>query len=465
MSRVDLGLTANALLVLATGYGLLYGLGLVRSGASALRLAGAGYLLGWALLGSVLALGLVAGLAPSVLTVTIVAAISVSVGILVGRRRPDPIEPSRPSERHPLALLAAALGTAQLALVSLSAIALSVEGTGYGDYIDNLVFWIPKAASIYYADGLDADALASLRHPEYPPLVPAMNAATFHFAGGFHPSVLPFQMTLLGVAFLLAVAGLLDRVAPRWVTLPTLALLATTPWFWWRLQSPLADQPVAYLIAVAVASCVLWLRDLRGRWLAVAFVALLAATLTKLEGSMLAVLLLAVTLAAGVLVHRRAGLAAAWLALAPVAVLPWQLWLEHGGLPRSAEDYDATDLLRPGLLADRADRLRRTVDWMLEAPFHQTQTAVLVCAVVAGLAVAALRVPVPTATVAAWLVLASAGLASVYWIGELEIDFYLSSSLSRVGATIIVTAAVVMPLLVGLALERGEPADGVRAGP
>jgi hypothetical protein len=465
MSRVDLGLTANALLVLAIGYGLLYGLGFVRSARSALRLTGLSYLLGWALLGSVLALGLVVGIDPTVRTVSIVAAICVGAGAVAGRRTAETSSAARAPERHPLALASTVVGAAIATVASLSALMLAIDGAGYADYIDNVDFWIPKAASIYYAHGLDAEALRSLLHPEYPPLLPAMNAATFHFVGGVHPSVLPFQMTLLGIAFLLAAAALLNRSAPRWLTLPTLALLVTAPWFWWRLQSPLADQPVAYLVAVAVTCCVLWLREPRASWLAIAVLALTAASLTKLEGAMLSMLLLAVTLASGVLQHRRAGVAAAWLALAPLAVLPWQLWLRHQGLPASAADYDVTDLLRPGLLADRADRLGRTLGWMVEAPFKQPQTAVLVCAVAAVLVVAAVRVPVPTVTAVTWLVLASAGLASVYWIGELEIDFYLSSSLSRVGATIIVTAAVVMPLLVGLALERDEPADGVRAGP
>jgi hypothetical protein len=463
VTRVDAGLLANALVVLVIGYAALYGLGFARPRPGALWLVGLAYLVGWSLLGSVLSLGLILGLDARVRTVVVVTALCVIAGILLGRRTAGPAPSPRASERHPLALAAAGLGAAILLVACASALALSVKGAGYAEYIDNVTFWIPKAESIFYSRGLDPVALARLIHPEYPPLVPAMNAATFHFVGGFHPSLLPFQMTLLGIAFVLAVPALLDRYAPRWITLPTLALLVTTPWFWWRFQSPLADQPVAYTVATAALCCLIWLVEQRHAWLALAVVLLAAASLTKLEGSMLSLLMLVVVLAAGLVLHGRAGWRAAWLALAPAALLPWHFWLTHHGLPASAEDYDASDLLRPGLLADRIHRLDAAIRWMLESPFHQPQTAVLVVVTTLVLVVVAIRAPALTATAVAWFLLASAGLASVYWIGRLEIDFYLGTSMSRVGTSIIITAACVMPLLLGRALEPDPPADGAAA--
>ena len=368
----------------------------------------------------------------------------------------------RPLERQPLALLAAAVGAAFLFVALAAALLLSMKGQIYADYIDNITFWIPKAESIFYAHGLDAAPLHTLVHPEYPPLVPAMNAATFHLIGGFHPSVLPLQMTLLGIAFVLAVVALLDRFAPRWITLPTLAVLVTTSWFWWRLGSPLADQPVAYLVATGVLCALVWLLELRRSWLALAIVLLAGASLTKLEGTMFALLLFLVVLAAGLLVYRRAAWPAALLLLAPATVVPWHFWLRHHGLPASAEDYDVTDLLDPGLLADRIHRFTRALKWMQESPFNQLQTAVLVCVALAVLLVATLRVPVLTATATAWMVVGTLGLASVYWIGRFEISFYLAVSAGRVGTAIITTAAVLMPFLLGLALER-DPRDPRRS--
>jgi hypothetical protein len=405
------------------------------------------------------------GLSAQGFVVAILAVASVAVAVAVGRRVAATGFVPRPLERNPFALVAAVAGAAILVVACVAALLLSIQGQGYADYGDNIIFWIPKAESIFYAHGLDAEPLRTLVHPEYPPLVPAMNAATFHLVGGFHPSVLPFQMTLLGIAFVLSAVALLDRFSPRWITLPTLALLVTTTWFWWRLQSPLADQPVAYTIATGVLCCLVWLKELRHAWLALAVVLFAAASLTKLEGTMLALLAFLIVLAAGLLVHRRAAWPAAFLLLAPATILPWHFWLEHQGLPASAEDFDSTDLLDPGLLADRIHRFTRALKWMQESPFHQPQTAVLVCVALAVLVVAALRVPVLTATAVAWMTLGVLGLASVYWIGRFEIGFYLSVSASRVGTAIIVTGAVLMPFLLGLALERDPPDPRPRSTP
>ena len=66
----------------------------------------------------------------------------------------------------------------------------------------------------------------------------------------------------------------------------------------------------------------------------------------------------------------------------------------------------------------------------------------------------AYRIPTITIAVGAWLALACAGLATIYWIGRLELDWYLGTSASRVGTVVIIAAATLTPLLVGLALER-----------
>ena len=60
--------------------------------------------------------------------------------------------------------------------------------------------------------------------------------------------------------------ALLDRYVPRWLTLPAVALLATTPWFWWRLESPYPTRRVAYLITAAAVVCVIWLYEPRTRF-------------------------------------------------------------------------------------------------------------------------------------------------------------------------------------------------------
>lgn len=462
MSRIDLGLAANAAVVLAVGHALLYALGLARLRASDLRLVGLSYLAGWALLGSALSLALVVGIGPNLRAVGIVAATLVGACAAVGRRTTALPPGTRASSRHPLALASAAVGALIVAVASVTALAMSFRGD-YTGYWDSVQFWIPKAETIYYDGGLDAGVWGSILHPEYPPLIPTANAATFHFAGGFHPSVLPFQSALLGVAFLLAALALLDRFAPRWFSLPTLALLATTPWFWWRIDSPFADPALSYLIATAALALVMWLHDRRGAWIGLAGTLLVATTLTKLEGGFLAGLLILVGVSAGLALHGRGARLGLALLVAPAAIVPWRLWLAGHDLPTSATDYHPSDLLDPGFLADRTGRLTEALEYLLRSPFGQLETAAMVCIAATVLAAAASRIPVISAAVGAWVVLSLLGLATIYWIGRLEIGWYLDTSASRVGTTVIVAAATVTPLLLGLALERAgsdEPGRG-----
>jgi hypothetical protein len=458
MTRVDLGLAANAACFLVVGYALLFALGFAELRLRDVRLLGLSYLAGWALLGSVLSLTLIAGIDLGVATVVLVTAGLVAGCALVGTRTSRATSVPARQDRHPLAVLAVALAAVILLTAAVAAIVVAVKGQWNPDW-DAVVFWIPRAETIYYSGGLDADVWGSLAHPEYPPLVPALDAATFHFVGGFHPSVLPFQQTLLGIAFLGAVLALLDRFVPRWVSVPSLALLVTTPWFWWRLQSPLPDQTLAYLVAAAALACVIWLHEKRGSWLGLALVCLTAATLTKLEGAFLATLLIAVVLAAGFTLYRRAALPALLLLLGPAAILPWRLWLHRHDLPTSAVDYHATDLFDPSYLAARTHRLSYAIHSMLDTAVGERHTAAILCLSVVVLFVVATRIPVITAAVGAWLLLSCVGLAAVYWIGRLEIRWYISTSAPRVGATIVIAAATLAPLLLGLALGRSpQPA-------
>ena len=268
----------------------------------------------------------------------VVCAVLVVVAVVVGRR--TRVEPERRCARRARGIRLRSRRSRREQPCSRSRSSARSRSrrrgsVSYRDSCGRLDFWIPKAQTIYYTGGLDAGLWGSLTHPEYPPLLPAMNAATFHFVGGFHPSVLPFQLALLGVAFLLAALTLLDRFTPRWISLPALALLATTPWFWWRLQSPLADQTLAYLITASARSCSCSGsydgRPPGSRWPA-SF--LVAASLTKLEGAML-------ERAPARRVPRRSGCSGTaaprsrrrWLLLAPAAILPWRLLAASNDLP------------------------------------------------------------------------------------------------------------------------------------
>ena len=103
--------------------------------------------------------------------------------------------------------------------------------------------------------GLGPSGWSSLFHPEYPPLLSTMYAISFAFVGGFHPALLAHDQCLLGLSFIGAVLALLDRCVPRWLAVPSIALLIVAPEFFTRLDSLLPDQTLAYFVAAAGLAC------------------------------------------------------------------------------------------------------------------------------------------------------------------------------------------------------------------
>jgi hypothetical protein len=456
LTVADFELIANELVLLGVGFAFLYALGLTRR-LRDLRLVGLAFLAGWAVEGVVLCALLMLGVPVRLPTILIAAACLVVAGVLIGRRTPAiggvPIVQSR----HPLARIVALCGAAIVAVEAVAALVVSL--TDWDPDFDFVSFWGARAATIYYYGGLHPSSWRDYPHQEYPPLGPAMNAATFHFTHGFHPSLLPIQETLLGIAFLLAVFVLLDRHIPRWISLPSLALLVTAPWFWWRLQSVIPDQTLAYLLSLAAIACMFWLLERRRAWLVLAVLFLGAGALLKLEGSLFGALLVLVVLAAGFLRFRREAVPALLLLLGPLAVVPWRLWLASNGLRASAADYSLSDLARPGYLAHRVSRVHQTVDTLASSTGRDFHAVAFLCLLVIALLAACARVPLIAGAVAVWVGLMVAGFVAVYWIGRPAIGPYLASSDVRVGGTILIVSATLAPLLFGLAL-RDRPDYG-----
>ncbi len=452
MTAVDFELILNDLVVLAAGFACLFALGFARR-LKDVRLVGLAFLVGWAAVGVVLCALLMAGVPVRLPTILIAAVCIVSAGVLAGRRTRAVSGGRVVQSRHPLALAASLCAAMIVAVEAVAAVVVAL--TNWDPDIDVVNFWGPRAATIYYYGGLHPSSWGDYPHQEYPPLGPAMNAVTFHFVHGFHPSLLPVQQVLLGIAFLLAAFALLDRYAPRWISVPSLALLVTAPWFWWHMQSLLPDQTLAYLLSIAALACVFWLLERRGAWIGLAVVFLAAAALLKLEGSLFGALLVVVVLAAGFLRFRREAVTGLVLLVGPLAVLPWRLWLNSHGLRASAADYRLSDLASPGYLADRISRLHQTVDTIADSAGHDFHAVAFLCLFVVALAAAATRMPLISGAIAVWMGLMLAGFVSIYWIGRLPVHLYLESSDARVGGTILIAAATLVPLLFGLALGAG----------
>jgi 4-amino-4-deoxy-L-arabinose transferase-like glycosyltransferase len=314
-------------------------------------------------------------------------------------------------------------------------------------------FWLPKAKTIFYFGGLDTGVggFTSQTSPDYPPLLPALEATAFRFVGGADALALPLAHWVVAVAFFGALAGLLaGRVRPA-ILWPALALLAFMPMLGRLIGSSLADEPLALLVALAGVCGVASLEEREWRLGLLAGVFLVAATLTKNEGLMLAVVLaVALALAAR---SRRAWLTGAALAAAALAAfLVWKAWLDRHGVPGNYA-YDFGDLLRPGYLADRVERLEYGAGQLLEQLVSPSRWLVTVPATLALAVAIARRRSDLTTLVLATTVLAFLGYATVYWISSVELHFYVDNNVDRVVAPTVVLLGALFPLLLEEALS------------
>jgi hypothetical protein len=459
--RAGFGLAAFDLTILAVGYAFLYALGAFRFRRRDLWLAGLAYLAGWALLGSVFALALLAGFDPRVWHVLLAAGVIVAVCATAGRRSPA-VELVCAQRRTPLGTPVAALAGVVLVVAAVSALIVSIRGEWPSEW-DSWQLWVPRAETVYYWHGLHTGVggWGTIPHPEYPPLLAVMYAGAWHFAGGFHPALLPLQQSLLGIAFVAGVLAMVDRFVPRWLSFPTLALLAVSPGFWWRTQTLMADPALGYMVAAAAAASLLWLVTRQREYLALGMLFLAAGTLVKLEGLSLGLLLAVVVVVAAFVRYGRSGWPALGLVAALLVVEPWRLWLHRHGLPTSSTDYHASSVLHPGFLADRFGRFTTALQWLLHSVFRTSQWLVVVPLALFAIGVAALRSRALAGASLAWLALAFLGLAAIYWIGTLPIGYYLGTSADRVASTIVIVAGVLTPILLAAAMGvLREPARG-----
>jgi hypothetical protein len=451
-----IGLAVFDAFLLVAGLGVLHGLGLVRSGRDAFRHGALALVIGWAAVGIADSLALILG-APLNRWVVASLALAIAVaGVLLGRRVPG-YRLRGMGESGPAAWVAVA--GAAIVLVQLAALLRRALAAGAPTQWDAWTFWLPKARSIVDFGGLDTavGGFTSFANPGYPPLVPALEASAFSFMGNTTASPLAVQHWIIAAAFFGALASLLAvRVRPA-ILWPCLALLALLPTFTALIGSMLGDEPLMLLLGLGGACAALWLLERNARYAALAGLFFAAAALAKNEGLPIALVIAATMLGASLARSPRRPLAPALVLLAPIAALaPWKLWLRIENVHVSP-DYRLADLLDPGLLGDRFDRLSygarhlptyifSTGHWLLAVPL-MLAAAILVAPRRPALAVLAL----------APIVAVPAGLLVIYWIGYPPVDWYVATTADRVVASAVVLAAVFLPLLLAEASSRDEP--------
>ncbi len=448
--RAILGLVVLNGFVLAVGSTVLFAVRGWRSWGELARLGGLAYLVGAAACGCLWVAELVVGVPFTAVTVVVtglaLAAIAVAIGWRLGRRLPPRPRPALPHWPPSTALFAASTVVLLEALFRVGRLRALFE-------YDAWAFWVPKAKAIYFFHGLDEHFFSTLPGPSYPPLVPALEAASFQFMGRADEVTLHLEFWFLFAGFVAAIVGLLSRRVPPLLLWPPLLLALVAPQAIGRVLQPQGDLLLDEFVGCAALLLALWLLD-RERWQLVSATILLAgAMVTKREGFLLAACLLVAAFAATVRDRRVwPGLAIAGV-LAFLPSVPWRIWFETHGLSSDAPEAGGTGLFHhlgrawPSLQLTL--RVLFTYDlWLLVAPLAVLAVA---AAFLAGRAVLAVYSGLV-------LVFGVAGFTWITWsFPSLPIteNPALNPVIRSVGALVIISAGLV-PLLLASAWRREQ---------
>ncbi len=344
------------------------------------------------------------------------------VAVSLGVRRFFPAVAGAPAAANngdPLTRVLVVGGIAIVALALAAAFIAAVNANADSSY-DLWINWIVKGKAIYYFHHLSTGLSGVTRyaHFNYPLFLPTLIATEFHWMGGDHPVLLPLQQSIILIAFFTAVATLLSRRVPRFVVYPWLAMLIVAPAFWLRAIYVLPDLTMAYFVALAAITGILWLDEQRSAWLVLATLFIAAAALTKNEGLSLGGLLVVVLFGAALAIHGRRGLKSLVLVLGLTALEPWHLWLRTHGLSTATAEYDWHEIFHPHYLHEKFSRLRYALLSMERWIFAGNEWLFMPALLAVALIIVATTRPALAIAVAGWLVGAFFGISVVFWIGR-----------------------------------------------
>jgi hypothetical protein len=444
-----LGLLACNVLFLLAGAGVTRALGCWATARGLVRMLGLAYLAGVAASGVLLQLLLVLGVGFGVVTVVLATAGLALLGLL-GRPAGDPAPARLPWRR--VAPQALVVGGSSL----LMAVDLWFQPLGKWDAWAQ---WTAKARVIYLFHGLEPSILSTqpyfAMNPDYPTLLPSVEASDFAFGGAVDTRVIHLQFLLLFLAALAALVQLLTPGAPA-LGWSIAALVAVTPAVQVLTASALADIPVALFFAFAGLFAQRWLaaRDRTALSLYALFGA--AALATKFEGRIYftALALVLVVQTARIARDRLIPTVAASVAAPLVGLLPWSLWVKHhhirGIFLTSLSDRISFELF------SRLGRIPLALGTLAKESVLPTEWLLITVVVTVGVAFAFRRRSSRAVLelVVATVLLTLAGLVFVYWATPLDPTFHLRQSGYRVIAGPLLFATFLLPALLG---EGDEP--------
>jgi hypothetical protein len=325
---------------------------------------------------------------------------------------------------------------------------------------DGWVIWGTKARALYEHDGVRDAVFASeaYEHPDYPLLLPTLEAMALRALGEFDGTKLHLQLGALALAFVLA-AWTITRASasPAVCGLAVLAAVSA-PAVLIQLGWNYADVPLALLCALGVAALAAWLRTQETWLLTSAAIFLAAAASTKSEGLPYALAAFAAALAVTAASRGRIRPLLVAGGAFVLAILPWRLYvLVHDLHP---QDYELSNLLDPSYLADASGRVRPAAAELVEELVTRSNWSYLLLLAGCALVTALLRGRYAEASFSVlWAVASFGALVLGYWINELPLGVDLFSTSYRTIATLLVGGALLAAPLVGWVGSPASAAD------
>lgn len=373
-------LLANACL-LAAGAGITRAFGAWRRPDELARVLGTSYLAGVAAFGVAAQLLYVLGLSLDLPQALVLCAALAAVGALPSVRDLSRDSPAGGVEgRSGQALPFVRLELLALLLVAIPLLLLAADAA-YQPLAswDAWAQWTAKARGLVLLGGLDPAAFAGTAyadwHPDYPLLVPALEAFTFRFIG-LDSRIIHLEFWLLLVGF---VATLIEFLRPRvggLLAWSSVLAIVWTPKIGAETLSANADLPLAVFLVLAGVAAWRWVFEQDAGSLGLLGIFGAAALATKLEGLVELAIVLAAALALAARRSRRlawttAGAGAATL----VGIVPWRIWTMLNEVPvtyspgsvfGSLGSIDPTRVPISGLLLVR--QLFDPAAWLLLVP-------------------------------------------------------------------------------------------------
>jgi hypothetical protein len=433
------GVAAVNAVFLGVGYSMLARSLRGRSWPELASWAGVALVLGAGAVGTFVFFAALLGLRATLWTGAAAAIVSIGAFVTVSSFLDTP--PARASR-------ASRPATAAFAVVAALCLLGLVGGFRSSPWLDDAWgIWLPKGLALWH-HGLDARLFVpngeflSFGVPDYPLWWSVVTSLDVQAVGDLDVRVMCAQLALLTVAFVGAVARLLWGYVRTEVLAASLLLIVCSPELWRHVQGGIADLPLAIYVSLSVLATVLWMRTRAPFHLVLG--ALCAAVSLQVKTEALPEV--AALTVVGIVLCRDRRLALASLGALATA-LPWLAWRWAHDVPSRAGHIDF----------GRLDRIPRTLESLFGHLFDPTEWLVVVPLFLA-LALLARRPRLLLVPGALLLVVVVA-----YWIDRDEIRFVLGTSAYRVIDPVVLTAAVLLPLVAETFLQQREPLGEDRA--